>query len=66
MTNFYINYKISGEEIIDERTLDDAINGKNFLNADDFVFLCEAVSLEDAQDKYREDCWLTECEKYHP
>ena len=66
MANFYINYRINEEQIIDERTLEDAENGKNYLNPDDFMFLCEANSLEDAQDKYRTDCMFAEYEKYHP
>lgn len=66
MANFYINYRINKEQIIDERTLEDAESGKKHLNPDDFMFLCEADSLEDAQDKYRTDCMLTESEKCHP
>lgn len=66
MANFYINYRSNKEQIIDERTLEDAENGKNYLNPDDFMFLCEADTLEDAQDKYRMDCMLAECEKCHP
>lgn len=66
MANFYINYRSNEEQIIDERTLENAENGNNYLNPDDFMFLCEADSLEDAQDKYRTDCMLSEYEKCHP
>ena len=66
MTNFYINYRSKSELIIDQGTLEDAENGKNYLNPDDFMFLCEANSLEDAQDKYRTDCMISNWEKCHP
>lgn len=66
MANFYINYRSKREQIIDEVTLEDAEKGKNYLNPDDFMFLCEANSLEDAQDKYRTDCMLSNWEKSHP
>lgn len=66
MTNFYINYRSKSELIIDQETLEDAESGKNYLNPDDFMFLCEADSLEDAQDKYRTDCMLSNWEKSHP
>lgn len=66
MANYYIDYKNSGEHIIDEATLKSAEAGKNYLNPDDFMFLCEADSLEDAQDKYRTECMLAEWERYHP
>lgn len=66
MANFYINYRIAEEQIIDEKTLKEAEQGLNDLRPDDFMFLCEADSLEDAQDKYRTDCMLAECERCHP
>lgn len=66
MANFYINYRINKEQIIDEKTLEDAENGNNYLNPDDFMFLCEADNLENAQDKHRTDCMLAEWEKCHP
>jgi hypothetical protein len=66
MANFYINYRINEEQIIDEAELERAEKGHSFLNADDFMFLCEADSLEDAQDKYRTDCMLSHWEASHP
>ena len=66
MANFYINYRSDKEQIINERTLEDAENGKNYLNPDDFMFLWNADNLEDAQDKYIPDCMFTEYEKCHP
>lgn len=66
MANFYINYRSDEEQIINEKTLEDAENGKNCLDPNDFMFLCEAETLKNAQDKYRTDCMLDECEKWHP
>lgn len=58
MANYYINYKIDEEQIIDEQTLEE----ENYINADDFMFLCEAETLEEAQQKHRNDCALASIE----
>lgn len=66
MIEFYINYKIDNEQIIDLHTLEEAERGNNYFNPDDFIFLCEAETLEEAQQKHRNECFLTWCEKLHP
>lgn len=52
MASFYINYRLLEAQIIDEKTLQDAEKGLNYLNSDDFIYLCDADSLEEAEDKY--------------
>lgn len=61
MASFYINYRnnrLLEEQIIDEKTLQDAEKGLNYLNPDDFIYLCDANSLEEAEDKYLSDCLI--------
>lgn len=41
-------------QIIDEETLQQAERGGNYLNPDDYDFLCEADCIEDAEDYYSE------------
>ena len=66
MTEFYINYKIDDEQIIDLATLEAAENGKNYLNPDDFMFLCEANNIEEAEQFNRHENMLAKWECNHP
>lgn len=55
MTNFYIRLSDLGSttmSIIDEDTLDKAERGENYLDPDDYDFICEAETLEEADDYY--------------
>lgn len=55
MTNYYCKTSLWGTEsrcIIDEHTMEEAEQGKNYLNPDDFDFLCEAESMEEAERYY--------------
>lgn len=51
MNRYYISISTCytpNPNIIDEDTLDQAERGENYLNPDDFMFHCEASSMEDA------------------
>lgn len=53
MTTYYISMKTWDNLdaiIIDEATLEAAEHGLNYLNPDDFTFLCEADSMEQAKE----------------
>ena len=55
MKNFYIQistYETETPNIIDEATLEQAERGENYLNPDDFTFLCEAESASAANEAY--------------
>ena len=55
MTNYYFKTSLWGTEsrcIIDEHTMEEAEQGKNYLNPDDFDFLCEAETMEEAERYY--------------
>lgn len=54
------DYGKSTMNIIDEKTLIAAENGENYLDAEDYNFLCEANSIEEA-DKYY---WEVEFNEY--
>lgn len=63
---YYINYKIDNEQIIDAETLRQAEHGKNYLNPNDFMFLCEAENMHEAEQYYRREQALTLYECNHP
>lgn len=53
MKDFYINMNHLDKldaQIIDEATLVDAERFKNYLDADDFMHLCEAENMEQAKE----------------
>lgn len=69
--NYFINYRNDrfntyDPQVIDEKTMEDAENGLNYLNPDDFMFLCEANTLEDAIQSRRQDLAFAEMERMHP
>ena len=58
MKNYYINMKTWEDldaQIIDEETLAAAEQGRNYLNPDDFTYLCEAESLEQAKEAWAKE-----------
>ena len=73
MTTFYYKAGSWGEYdalIIDETTLDQAERGENYLDPDDFYFLCEAENIEAARELYWEEASRAlrqlEMESAHP
>jgi len=57
MTAWYIKdstYGTNEPHIVDEKAIDQAEHGMNYLNADEFTFLCEADCLDDAKEYYWE------------
>ena len=55
MASFFIKLSTWGTnqpQIIDERTLAQAERGENYLNPDDFDYLCEAENAHDAVERY--------------
>lgn len=58
MTCYYIRIETHGTNtphIIDEETMYQAEHGMNYLNPDEFMFLCEADCLADAKEYYWEE-----------
>lgn len=55
MKTYYIKSETYGTgtpNIIDEETMIQAEQGKNYLNPDDYMFHCEADCMEDAEEQY--------------
>ena len=55
MREYYIatlTYGTSQPIIIDEEAMYQAERGMNYLNPDDFMFLCEATCMADAKEQY--------------
>ena len=68
---YFINYKVDSFHtcdpmVIDLKTMEKVEKGLNYLDPDDFVFLCEADSLEDAVQRHRQDLMMAEWERSHP
>ena len=58
MTNYFIKIATYGTNepmIIDETTMEQAERGENHLNPDDFMFHCEANTMEEAAEQYLEE-----------
>ena len=58
MTAFFINMSTWGTpnpQIIDDEVMCQSERGKNYLNPDDFDFLCEAETARDAEKFYFEE-----------
>lgn len=73
MNNYYIRiltYGTSAPHIIDEETLLQAERGENYLNPDDFMFHCEAHTMEEAIEYHDEErsraMFDKEAERLHP
>ena len=73
MKTYYININDLDKldaQIIDERTLEDAERFKNYLNADDFTYLCEAENMEQAHEawakEWNESVFDRIAERHHP
>jgi hypothetical protein len=55
MKSFYIKLSTWGTavpQIIDEEAMEQAGRGANYLNPDEFDYLCEAETAQDAEDYY--------------
>jgi hypothetical protein len=58
MREYYIRIATHGTgtpHIIDEEAMYQAERGMNYLNPDEFMFLCEADCLHDAKEQYWEE-----------
>ncbi len=73
MNNYYVNiftYCTSTPHIIDEETMLQAERGENYMNPEDFMFLCEAPSMVEAIECHDEERSRhlndIEGERYHP
>lgn len=58
MKEWYIRtatYGTNNPHIVDEEAIYQAERGMNYLNADEFEFLCEADCLHDAKEQYWEE-----------
>ena len=67
MKNFYIQistYETETPNIIDEATLEQAERGENYLNPDDFTFLCEAENASAANEFYFDEISRAFFERY--
>ena len=73
MREYYIRIATYGEgapHIIDEEAMYQAERGMNYLNPDDFMFLCEADCMAEAKEYYMEEFSKMandkEAERLHP
>lgn len=73
MREYYIRIDTYGEgtpHIIDEEGMYQAERGMNYLNPDEFMFLCEADCMADAKEFYLEEfsrkAFDKEAERFHP
>ena len=73
MKTYYINMNTIDQydaHIIDDAALEAAERGGNYLNADDFMFLCDAESFEQAKaiwvEEWNQSVFNREAEKHHP
>lgn len=73
MNTYYIRidtYGTNNPHIIDEETMYQAERGMNYLDADEFMFCCDADCLHDAKEQYWEEfshmAFDTEAERLHP
>lgn len=73
MKEYYIRtatYGTNTPHIIDEEAMYQAEHRMNYLNPDDFMFLCEADCMADAKEQYWEEfsqmAFDKEAERNHP
>ena len=70
MQSYFINYKMDNYEeeniIVDEATLEAAEAHRNGLNAEDYIFLGEFKSQEEALQKALQDEAHAQMERMHP
>ena len=70
---YFVDLRTWGTEtpnIIDDKVMVYAEQGKNYLNPDDYDFLCEAECMKDAEEfyfeKHNDELFIAFCEKDHP
>ena len=73
MTGFFIKISTYGSttpNIITEKVFQQAEQGKNYLNPDDYDFLCDAESVQEAEEFYYnkvgEEQMIAYFESFHP
>lgn len=68
MEEYFVDYRCEdamNANIIDLETLEAAERGENYLNPDDYMFLGDFDSMEDARNKHAQDvAWSWYCKKH--